>query len=130
MKKPALPWYWTHSLSIIKLSYLLAFVQLTRQVDNDWFLPGFGNFFMEFINIGPVYIRGWGGQWWKLKHRSKKTQIVQVMMYTCTHKRPTKPRQMCTDIGSQIGALLWCHFTSCGFTWSAKSTLKKQTSWH
>ena len=29
IKKPALPWYWTHSLSIITLSYLLAIVQLT-----------------------------------------------------------------------------------------------------
>ena len=33
-KKPALPWYWTHSLSIIILSYLLRAVQLTWQVDN------------------------------------------------------------------------------------------------
>ena len=24
-----------------------------------------------------------------------------------------------------IGAPLWCHFTSCGFTWLAKNTLKK-----
>ena len=31
---------------------------------------------------------------------------------------------------SQIGALLWPHFTSRGFTWSAKSTLEKQTSQH
>ena len=29
LKKPALPWYWSYSLSIIILSYLLAFVQLT-----------------------------------------------------------------------------------------------------
>ena len=27
----------------------------------------------------------------------------------------------------QTGALNWCHFTSCGFTWSTKSTLEKQT---
>ena len=33
-------------------------MQLTWQVDNGWFLPVFYNFFMEFINIGPVYIRG------------------------------------------------------------------------
>ena len=30
----------------------------------------------------------------------------------------------------QIGALLWHHLTSRGFTWSAKSTLEKQTSRH
>ena len=41
IKKPALPWYWSHSLSIIILSYLLAFVQLTWQVDNGWFLAAF-----------------------------------------------------------------------------------------
>ena len=37
---------------------VLAIVQLTRQVDNGWFSPVFYNFLMEFINIGPVYIRG------------------------------------------------------------------------
>ena len=60
-----MPWHWTYSLSIILiLSYLLAFVQLTWQVNNGWFLPVFDGFFMEFINIGPVYIRGWmGGAW-------------------------------------------------------------------
>ena len=63
-KKPALPWYWTHSLSINILSYLLAFAQLTWQVDNDWVLPIFDDFFMEFVNIGPAYMRGWvGGAW-------------------------------------------------------------------
>ena len=32
-KKPALPWYWTHSVkvSIIMLNYLLAFAQLHNQ---------------------------------------------------------------------------------------------------
>ena len=41
LKKPALPWYWTCLLSehnnaynISNISYLLAFVQLTWQVDN------------------------------------------------------------------------------------------------
>ena len=53
---------------------------------------------MEFINIGPVYIRGWVGGarewvgWWqKLNQRRKKTQIVGfrvAMMRTCTHKGP------------------------------------------
>ena len=57
-----MPWLWRHSLSIIILSYLLAIVQLTRQVDNGWFLPQFFTIFLtEFINIGPVYIRGWVG---------------------------------------------------------------------
>ena len=56
-----MPWYWSHSLSIIILSYLLVFVQLTWQVDNGWFTPVFDDFFMEFINIGPAYIRGWVG---------------------------------------------------------------------
>ena len=55
-------------------------------------------FLMEFINIGPVYIRGWvggarggvgGGK--KLNQRRKKTQIVEfrvAMTCTCTHKGP------------------------------------------
>ena len=44
--------------SIIILSYLLAFVKLTGQVDNRQFLPGFDDFLMEFINFGLMYIRG------------------------------------------------------------------------
>ena len=40
---------------------LLAIVQLTRQVDNGWFSPVFTIFLMEFISIGPVYIRGRAG---------------------------------------------------------------------
>ena len=54
---------------------------------------------MEFIIIGPVYIRGWvggkgtgwGGSWQKLNQRRKKTQIVEFrvdMMCTYTHKGP------------------------------------------
>ena len=31
---------------------------------------------------------------------------------------------------SQPGALLWCHFTSRGFTWLAKSIQGKRTSPH
>ena len=31
---------------------------------------------------------------------------------------------------SRLGALLWRHFTSRGFTWSAKSIQGKQTSRH
>ena len=72
-------------------------------------------FLMEFINIGPVYIRGWAGGawgwsgWWqKLNQRRKKTQIVEfrvAMTCICTHKGPistTRPRQTCTDSGSHI----------------------------
>ena len=71
-------------------------------------MAGFRQFFtiflMEFINIGPVYIRGWvggarggweghgvGGWWQKLNQRRKKTQIVEfrvAMTCTCTHKGP------------------------------------------
>ena len=47
------------TLSII-LSYLLAFVRLTWQVDNGWFSPLFDIFFMEFINIGAAFIRALG----------------------------------------------------------------------
>ena len=82
-------------------------------------MAGFRQFFtiflMEFINIGPVYIRGWaggaqgwGGWWQKFNQRRKKTQIVEfrvAMMCTCTHKghySTTRPRQMCTDSGSHI----------------------------
>ena len=53
---------------------------------------------MEFINIGPVYIRGWAGGVWgwggwgkKLNQRRKKTQTVEfrvAMKNTCTHKGP------------------------------------------
>ena len=53
-------------------------------------------FFMEFINIGPVYIRGWvggtrGGGLEKFNQRKKKTQVVEfrvAMKCTCTHKEP------------------------------------------
>ena len=55
----ALPSYWTDSLSIIVLNYLLAFVQLTWLIDDWWFFPMIIS--MEFINIGPAYIRGWAG---------------------------------------------------------------------
>ena len=37
IKKSALLWYWAHSVRIIMLSYLLAFVQLTWQVSSGWF---------------------------------------------------------------------------------------------
>ena len=54
-------------------------------------------FFMEFINIGPVYIRGWVGgvrgcgRWWQKLKQRKKALIVEfrvAMMRTCNHKGP------------------------------------------
>ena len=46
------------SICLVILSYLLAFVQLTWQVDNGWFSPVFDDFFKEFIIIRPVGERG------------------------------------------------------------------------
>ena len=107
-------------------------------------------FFVEFINIGPVYIRAWmvrvqgWGRWWKrLNQRSKMAQWWSLDWLWHPHS-PTKgqystvrPRQTCAVSGShirsvycQIEALHWCHFTSLGFTWLEKGTLVKQTSWH
>ena len=44
------------------LSYLLAFVQLTKKVNNGWVLPVFDNF-LKFIILGQhTYIRGWVGE--------------------------------------------------------------------
>ena len=103
---------------------------------------------MEFINTEPVYIRGWvgghgdredGGK--SLKKR-KKTQIVEfrvTMTCTCTYKVHAITKGQCLDrrevtVGaisgpySKVGALRWHHFASHGFTWSAQSTLEKQTS--
>ena len=72
-------------------------------------------FLMEFINIGPVYIRGWvggargwGGWWQKLNQRRNKTQIVEfrvarrVDALTKGQYSTTRPRQTCTDSGSHI----------------------------
>ena len=51
-------------MSIIMLSYLIAFVQLTWQVG---FSSVFDDFFMNFIIIGPAYIRAWvGGERFRL----------------------------------------------------------------
>ena len=68
-----------------------------------WFSPVFDDFFMEFINIGPVYIKGWtggcGGSVGGGKQKSKMTQIVEfrvAMTCTCTHKgqySTTRPKQ-------------------------------------
>ena len=37
---------------------------LIWQIDDGWYSPGLYAFFMEFINIGPVYIREWAGGVW------------------------------------------------------------------
>ena len=90
---------WTRSLSIIMLSFLLAFVQLTWKVNNGWFLLVFDDLFMEFINIaiGPTYIAtgvgrrgaGWGGWWQRPKQRCKMTQKLSLewlwSVYTCIY---------------------------------------------
>ena len=128
-------------------NYLL---ELTWQTDNGWYSPVFDDFFIEFINIRPVYIRewvgwawGWGGWWQRLV--SKVTQIAGfrvAITSKCIHKMancniPLQGLDGCVlTVGAisgphwQIGALHWHHFTSHEFTWSTKSTLEKQTSWH
>ena len=54
-------------------------------------------FFMEFINIGPVYISAWvGGAWGRVDGgksliKEEIRHIVEfrvAMMCTCTHKGP------------------------------------------
>ena len=105
-------------------------------------------FLLEFINIGPVYIRGWaggawgwGGWWQKLNKRRNKTQRVEFRVAMRVHpQRANIPLQgldrRARIVGaisgphSRPGGLLWRHFTSRGFTWSAKSTQGKQTSPH
>ena len=137
-------------MSIIILSYLLAIVQLTRQVDNVWFSPVFYDFLIEFINIRPVYIRGWvggargwGGWWQKLNQRKKECTNSRVWSSYDMYMHPQRANislqgldRRALTVGaisgchSQLGALLWRHFTSRGFTWSAKSIQGKQTSPH
>ena len=54
---------------------------------------------MEFITIGPVYIRGWsggalrwGGWWKKLKQRSKKIQILEFRVRSYdVYMHPQRP---------------------------------------
>ena len=103
-------------------------------------------FFMECINIGPMYIRGWAegargwdGWWQKLNQRRRKTQIVEFRVATYDvymhPQRANIPLQgldrRALIVGaisgphSQLGALLWHHFTSREFTWSAKSIQRK-----
>ena len=74
---------------------------------------------MAFINIGPVYIRGWvggsrgwGGWWQKLNQRRKKTYTVEfrvAMMCTGTHKRANIPLQ---DLDRHTYTHSWSHIRS------------------
>ena len=144
-KKPALPWYWTHSLSINILSYLLAFAQLTWQVDNDWVLPVFDDFSWNSLILGQHI---WGGRWeehgvrWVVaKAQTKKQDDTKraAMTCTCIHKdqcSTTIPRQTCTDIGGHIRStqpnwmLPLVPFYQSWIYMVGKSTLEKQTSQH
>ena len=73
-------------------------LQMIVILPRQWLVFGsFYNFFMEFINIGPVYIRGWvGGAWGgvgggKSLIKEERRQIVEsrvAMTCTCTHKEP------------------------------------------
>ena len=79
---------------------------------------------------------GWGGWWQKLKQRRNKTQIMEfrvAIMYTY-YMHPQRANTILQGLDrraltvgaisgphSQLGALLWHHFTSRGFTWLAKS---------
>ena len=72
----ASPWYWTHSLSIIILNYLLAFVQLTWQEDNGWFHQFLMIFSWNVSILGQCIYGGW---WQRLKQRSKITQMVESL---------------------------------------------------
>ena len=72
----------------------------------------------------------WGGRWQKLNQRRKKTQLVEFRVaMTCTYMHPQGPifhykaidRRALTvgaisGLHNQLGALLWRHFTSRGFT--------------
>ena len=104
---------------------------------------------MEFINIGPVYIREWmlgarggvgGGKSLNKEEKDTNSRVQSshdVYMHT---QRVTIPLQgldrHALTVGAisgphrKLGALLWHHFTSHGFTWSAKSIQGKQTSQH
>ena len=108
-------------------------------------MAGFRQFFtiflMEFINIGPVDIRGWvggargwGGWWQKLNQRRNKTQRVEFKSSYDMYMHPQRAKiplqgvdRRALTVGaisgphSQPGSLLWRHFTSRGFTLSAKS---------
>ena len=91
-------------------------------------MAGFWQFFMIFswnsLILGQCIL---GGGWWqKINQRRKKTQTVEfrvAMTRTCTDKGPIFHYKAYIDrraltVGaisgphSQLGALLWCHFTS------------------
>ena len=101
---------------------------------------------MEFINFGPVYIRGWvgGAQGWmgggKSLNKEEDTNSRVQSSYD-VHMHPQRTNILLQGLDrraltvgaisgphSHIGALLWRQFTIRGFTWSAKSIQGKQTS--
>ena len=102
---------------------------------------------MKFINVGPVYIRGWAGGvqsgvgGGKTLKKEDTNSIVQSTYNVYIHPQRANIQLQGLDrhaltVGAisvplsqlAIGAHLWCHFTSHGFTWSAKSIQGKQTS--
>ena len=55
-------------------------------VSRSWLI--FDNFFMEFITIGPVHIRGWVVAKAKTKKKQDDTVVEfrVAMTFTCTYK--------------------------------------------
>ena len=83
--------------SFTELSYLLAFVQLTWQVDNGWFSPVFMIFSWNSLILGQYILgdgrkgRGGGVGGGKSLIKEEMTQIVEfrvAMTCTCTYKGP------------------------------------------
>ena len=104
-------------------------------------------FFMDFINIGSVYIRGWAGGvqggvgGGKSLNKEKKGTNSRVWSSYDVYMHLQRVNitlqgldRRALTVGaisgphSHLGALLWRHFTRRGFTWSAKIIQGKQTS--
>ena len=102
---------------------------------------------MEFINMGPAYIKGAAGRgmkvgWVMAKTKTKNQDDTNIRvqsgydihLYPQRTNIPLQGLDRCAlTMGAisgphcQIGTLHWHHFTSCGLMWVAKSTLEKQT---
>ena len=101
---------------------------------------------MEFIKIGPAYIMGWargiragmgGGKAYANKQDDTNSRVLSSYDMYIYPQRVNFPLQdldrSALTVGTISGPKLetsWCHFTSRGFAWLAKSTLEKQTSRH